>query len=128
MSSFKGHEFRVVPRQGLWPLVERDRDGVPTYNADIRVESKTAYQALQDLACIADARMAGGVFLGKVIVQRQTNPDVDPEGDLTVPLRHGEAGTFTSILVDFRPETSGVIANRFDVRAVWIITDPDITP
>lgn len=128
MSSFQGHEFRIISFQGRWPMIERDSEGVPWYRATIRIESETDYKLLADLAVQAQPIMALGGFTGKVRVLRKKNTSTVAEGDLIVPIRKGEQGTFTAVLASFRPETYGNRNQVFDADAEWVITSADITP
>lgn len=128
MSSFQAHEFRLLSFRGQWPMISRDQDGVPRYRATIRIESETNYKLLADLAVQAQPVMALGAFIGKVRVLRKKNTSTVAEGDLIVPIRKGELGTFTAVLVSFVPKTFGNRNQTFDADAEWIITSADITP
>jgi hypothetical protein len=128
MSTYQGHEFKVVPFQGRWPLIERDSEGVPWYRATIEMFDETDYKNLADLVVQGQPIMAGGLFRGKVRIGRKKNLSTIAEGELIVPIRRSEYGIFNAVLLKFSPETYGHLNQRFRADAEWCVTAEDITP
>lgn len=127
-SSFAGYPFRWVGQRGYFPQLARDGDGVPRLSGEMQLDTEADYKALQNLACVADIRMATGGFIGRVTIQRQKDPLANPEQNLYTPVRRGELGLFTAILVRFESRASGRIDNRFRADVEFVITSDEVTP
>lgn len=92
------------------------------------MDSEADYKALASFVCSGDVRMGTGGYLGRVVIQRQKDPMVNPEQALFTPVRKGELGEFTAVMAKFTPRTSGRVDNRFRAEVQFILTSDEITP
>lgn len=123
-SSFGVADFNVMADQrGLWPLPERDADGVPHYRATVKTLSETEYKNLQNNVSLVTMKRGLGGF--DFVASVEAGPS---SATLQVPIMAGELQSFTALLVSVTPKMSGRKANHFECVCDWLILSSDITP
>jgi hypothetical protein len=133
MSSWRNADFRVIPDdRGMYPMPERDGEGIPRYKARVKPNSETEYKNLQNNVSMVTTRRGLGTYLFTFTIDAGVGED-----DLIVPINSGQRGLYTAILVACSPLTYGRstmqtiddhTALYFECECEWIITQDDITP
>ena len=134
-SSWGVADFRVIPDdRGMFPIVNRDSEGVPHYVATVKPASETEYKNLMNNVSIVQARRGRGGY--NFVFTIDAGP-ATPVRTLTVPIRAGNRGEFDAILVSCTAKTYGRTTldsdefpsgHYFECECDWIITSDDITP
>jgi hypothetical protein len=133
MSSWRFADFRVIPDgRAMYPLPERDSDGVPRYKAKVKAKSETEYKNLLNNISIVTIRRGLGSFNFVYTIEAGVGV-----GDLYVPVKAGYLGYFEAILVKATPifygrgrvlKFPGDGDYYYELDCEWIITSDDITP
>lgn len=135
-SSYWGNaDFRVIPDdRKMFPVVNRDNDGVPRYKATVKPASETEYKNLMNNVSIVQTRRGRGGY--NFVFTIDAGP-TNPVRTLEVPIRAGNRGQFDAILVSCTATTYGRTTldsdefpsgHYFECECEWIITSDDITP